>query len=400
MRQLSERQGLRWVRWALLPIAAAIVIAGVDGPKSEPSPAIQIFDQRTAPRLLSEWNLVLNDGASLTLNPATVPYDLNSELFSDYALKLRGIYVPPGEQISYRPDGTFEFPIGSAIVKTFYYPRVADAESAPIKVGLQTERPQGGSIDLALYRLIETRLLVLQPNGAWTGLPYVWDADQKDATLKIGGADIKLDLVGEAGTSDEFSYAVPSAQTCQQCHSTQTAGGAGILPIGPKARNLNKTYAYAAGVAENQLVHWDELGLLGGFPGIASAPVSPDWRDDLQSVEARAKAYLDINCGHCHSARGAAFQSGLSLDFEAVGAIGTSPVRWGVCKKPLAYGGPGLPYRYDIEPGEADNSLLLYRMNRATTADAMPPVGRKLVHTGAIALITDWLNQIKLSGCM
>ena len=50
------------------------------------------------------------------------------------------------------------------------------------------------------------------------------------------------------------------------------------------------------------------------------------------------------------------------LDFATVATVSPSPVRWGVCKTPLAYGGPGAPYRYDIEAGKPEVSLLLYRL--------------------------------------
>lgn len=362
-------------------------------------PAVKVFDQSTAPDKLSDWNFVFSDGKKMTLNKAVVPYDLNAPLFSDYSFKLRALYVPSGKQIGYKADGSLEFPIGTVITKTFYYPKASGTDASYMAVGRQSQTAQGDAIDLSSHQLIETRVLVLQPNGTWSGLPYVWDADQKDAKLKVGGADVKLELVGSNTANEKIVYGVPNAQSCQQCHATQSAGGQGILPIGPKTRNLNKTYAYSASLTKNQLVHWEELKLLSGFTGLANAPINADWHDSTQSLEARAKAYLDVNCAHCHSSRGAAFQTGLMLDIATVGTTSPSTTQWGVCKKPLAYGGPGAPYRYGIEPGQADVSLLLYRMSHTTTGDVMPVVGRHVNHSEGNALIRDWINQLTLPAC-
>ncbi|CAN5389775.1 hypothetical protein BH10PSE17_BH10PSE17_09190 [soil metagenome] len=396
------------MRSLLASVAAAVVLAACGGggggddsegvvPATEPS--VQIFDQSTAPRKLSDWHVVFNDGKKLSLHSSAVPYDLNAALFSDYAFKLRAVYLPAGKQIGYTTDGGFDFPIGTIITKTFYYPRAANTDPDYAGVAQQAQVAQGDSIDLTANILVETRVLVLQPSGKWSGLPYVWDAAQQEATLQVGGQDVKLELKAADGSSRKFIYAVPNAQACQQCHATQSAGGAGILPIGPKARNLNKLYTYGTGKTENQLEHLDTLRLLAGYTGLASAPVNADWRDASQPIESRARAYLDINCAHCHSARGAAFQSGLLLDYDSVGKITTSTTKWGVCKSPLAYAGPGGLYRYDIEPGAADVSLLLYRLSTTTTGEVMPPISRKVNHADGIALIRDWINQIAMPPC-
>ena len=406
MKQLLSR--LRVPGASATIFAAALVVAAcgggggdsADAPTDNPTTqSVTIYDQSTAPQKLSDWHFVLSDGAKLTLNTGVVPYDLNTALFTDYAFKLRALYVPEGKTIGYKADGTLDFPVGSAIMKTFYYPKATGSDAAYQGVARANQTAQGGTIDLATHRLIETRVLVRQPDGTWSGLPYVWDADQKDATLKIGGASVALELVGGGEANEKFAYGVPNAQTCQKCHSTENAGGKGILLIGPKARNMNKTYAYEGGVTKNQLVHLDELNLLSGFTGLATAPVNADWRDATQTLEARAKAYLDSNCAHCHNPGGNAAQSGLMLDFATVGTT-TTPSKWGVCKKPLAYGGPGAPFRYGIEPGQADVSLLLYRLSHTATADVMPTVGRKVNHTDGIALVKDWIDSLTLPACL
>ena len=54
--------------------------------------------------------------------PTVMPYALNSPLFSDYAKKLRFVKLPNGTTVDYNADSVFQFPVGTSIIKTFYYP--------------------------------------------------------------------------------------------------------------------------------------------------------------------------------------------------------------------------------------------------------------------------------------
>ncbi|SFI16114.1 conserved hypothetical protein, HNE_0200 family [Collimonas sp. OK307] len=388
---------------ALLLAASAALIScggGSDGSASSAasSDAIKVFDRYTAPANLSSWKFLRSDGQTLKLNAGAVPYDLNSSLFSDYAYKFRAIYVPQGKQIAYNADTSFDFPVGSVIMKTFYYPKAASSDPAFIgaeRNGHQTI--QGESVDLTKNRLIETRVLVRQPDGSWAGLPYLWNDDQKDAVLKTGGANIQVELVAADNTREQFKYSVPNAQACQQCHATGNAGGNTILPIGPKARNMNKSYQYDSGL-KNQLVNLDDLKLLAGFPGLGNTPKAADWSDASQTLPDRARAYLDVNCAHCHSTTGQALQSGLFLGFNVVNDVNASG-QWGVCKKPLAYAGPGQPYQYDIQPGKPDESILAYRISHTDTEAVMPVIGRHVNHTEGDDVIRAWITQLPQAAC-
>src|SRR4051794_12533646 len=49
------------------------------------------------PTMLSSYRLFLWDpGVGFSFNDRVAPYELNTALFSDYALKQRAIYIPPG----------------------------------------------------------------------------------------------------------------------------------------------------------------------------------------------------------------------------------------------------------------------------------------------------------------
>ncbi len=334
----------------------------------------------------------------MALNVAMVPYDLTSALFTDYAFKQRAVYVPAGKKIGYTTTGTLDFPIGSAIIKTFYYPKASGTDSAYVAVAQKEQTLQGISIDLKAYRLIETRVLVHQEDGSWAAISYVWDDDQKDASLS-SGKYIDMELVPTSGSNQKFTYVVPNQQSCQQCHASATAGAGSALPIGPKARNMNKNYTFADGTTKNQLVNLNDLNLLSGFTGAGTAPSSADWKDSTQTLMVRAKAYLDVNCAHCHNDKGYALQSGLNLTLENIGSTPNTET-WGVCKKPLAFSAPpGAGVKYDIAPGSPDTSVLLYRMSHTNAGIVMPITGRQTNHTEALVMLRSWVTQLAQPNC-
>ena len=47
-----------------------------------------------------------------------LPYDLVTPLFSDYAHKLRTVWMPAGQSAKYSADQAFEFPVGTILTKT------------------------------------------------------------------------------------------------------------------------------------------------------------------------------------------------------------------------------------------------------------------------------------------
>lgn len=360
------------------------------------------FTLANAPTKLSAWNLFSNDCRKVTYSPKLQPYSLNSTLFTDYAFKLRAMYVPSGQTVGYTTTGALDFPIGTVLVKTFYYPKThGGSNSTALAVALvpnQTE--EGNTIELRNHRLMETRLLVRKPDGNWEGIPYVWDDNQQDATLQKYGVARAMELVPSSGPTQQFTYAVPDKDTCALCHGYMDKG-VSPLPIGPKTKHLNRDYTYGDGVARNQLSYLKALGILSGFDGnTAAAPKLADWHDGNATLGERAKSYLDINCAHCHSGNpgagtgGDAVQSGLLLNSENVG-VDASKYTWGVCKLPLAYvGGPSTSYRYDIQPGVPDFSVLLYRMSHVGSGQTMPKVGRQTNHTEAVQMVGSWISSL------
>ncbi|MBS2025844.1 MAG: hypothetical protein JST92_25870, partial [Deltaproteobacteria bacterium] len=181
------------------------------------------------------------------------------------------------------------------------------------------------------------------------------------------------------------SYLVPSSTQCRQCHVLSNV----TTLIGPKARNLNRDFAYSTGT-ENQLAHWTSLGLLTGAPAPSAAPKLAVWNDpSTGTVDARARAYLETNCAHCHNAGGEARTTGLFLLTSE-----TDPAVYGVCKQPVAAGPGSGGHTYDIVPGDPDNSILPFRMTSTQAGILMPQIGRSVEDKAGVALVRDWITGI------
>ncbi len=307
-------------------------------------------------------------GALSSLTPAAqvTPYSPNTPLFSDYAVKFRFLYLPQGEQVSYTDMGAFDPPVGSFAIKTFTYP-------------LDMRNPQLGQ------RIIETRLLMHQPDG-WQGLPYIWNDDQTEATLNKLGTHVEVNWIHTDGTMRSDDYVVPNTNMCKDCHESDQVT---MKLIGIKAGQLNGDYAYPGG-SQNQLAYWSAQGVLTGAPTPGAAPKLPVWNDPTTgSVTDRARAWLDVNCAHCHDDSGMASTTGLDLRYEQ-----TDPAKLGQCKSPVAAGKGTGGRLFDVVPGQPDQSVLVYRIESTEPKVMMPEDGRQLADTEGIALIRQWITEL------
>lgn len=343
------------------------------------APQAPTFHASENPERLSDWGMIEATEGALNINDGVAPYDLATPLFSDYALKLRTVWTPDGAPAQYHATQAFDFPVGTVITKTFYYRQAGD-EWANVVTTEKGPAIVDGSMALDGVRLIETRLLVRRDAG-WDALPYVWNEEQTDAVLKRAGDVKRLSLMRSADEIEEFAYIVPNANQCAGCHATDSRTKA-IQPIGMKARHLNKPSSFQP--VFNQLDHWLAVGLLDG--GIETpAPRNAVWTDETSPLDARARAYLDINCSHCHNPNGPADTSGLNLEPDALAAA------LGVCKPPIAAGGGTGGRRFDIVPGAPDDSITVYRMETTNPAAMMPELGRALEHREGVALVANWI---------
>jgi len=344
------------------------------------------FHAEGAPAQLSDWHVVEARDGRLQLNQNVVPYDLNTPLFTDYAHKLRTIWMPAGTSATYSATDTFDFPVGTIISKTFFYPLPKGTSRQANEVARSYDVSHdfaGAGLDLGHVQLIETRLLVRRQDG-WTALPYVWNAAQTEATLQPTGAVLPLTLVADDGGREDFNYVVPDRSQCASCHASDMLSHA-LQPIGPKARHLNRSYHYADG-DQNELAELARVGYLSGAPAPADAPRNANWMDPQAPLDARARAYLDINCGHCHNPQGAANTTGLSLTSAT-----PEDRHLGICKPPTAAGRGTGDHFFDIVPGKPDDSIMPYRLGSTEPGTMMPELGRSTVHREGLALIRAWI---------
>ena len=293
------------------------------------------------------------------------PYRISTELFNDYAFKSRFIVLPEGNKISYISSEEFDFPVGTIFIKTFYYPvdfRFPDKN----------------------WQIIETRLLMHTPDG-WTGYPYVWNKDQTDAILEIAGGRQKVFWIDKQGKSKNVNYLVPNFNMCKGCHVIDK----NFQPLGPKPRLLNCDNLYN-GAHKNQLEKMLELDIVVGMPPVKAIPTTAEWGSEHYSLNDRARAYLDVNCAHCHNSKGPANTSGLFLEYHE-----NDVKKLGVFKPPVAAGRGSGNLDFNIVPGKPDESIFIYRMESTDPGILMPESGRKMVHKEGVTLIREWIDSLE-----
>lgn len=319
----------------------------------------------TAKAKLSDYNFFKGSIADQIPANDVMPYQLNSSLFSDYAHKARFIKLPKGATANYNEKEVFDFPVGTTIIKTFYYPNDFRDE----KKGKKN---------------IETRLLIHEEKG-WASYSYVWNDAQTDAVYEVAGGRKDISWVHYDGSNRKLNYVIPNINQCKGCHILNGK----MMPIGPKARNLNGDFAYHDGT-ENQLQHWSTKGILTGMPNLNDCPKVPNYDDPKSgSLELRARAYLDINCAHCHREGSPAMTSGYIVDWHE-----TNKTRLGFYKGPVAAGRGSGDRKYDIFPGRPDESIITYRMESTDPGIMMPELARKLKHEEGVKLIREWISSL------
>lgn len=342
-----KRDGFLWCMAAALTLAVAITSGN---PAEARRAAPQVNDaailgdgaENNLPRTLEEFGFFIHADAQIpTLG--VVPYRLNMPLYTDGAEKLRFAYVPQGKQALANGDGLIDFPVGSALIKTFAF---GEGEGR---------------------RLIETRVLLHRADG-WLALPYRWNEEQTEARLAVAGG--RVAVTTPAGV--ELTYRIPNKNQCKQCHAIDDA----VVPIGPKARNLSAEW----------LSDFAEAGHLDSVP--EGSDILPMWEARYDAdIDDAARAYLDVNCAHCHRPEGKASNSGLDLRWEQ-----REPVAYGIGKRPVAAGRGSGGLEFAIAPGDPAASILVYRMDSTDPGIVMPEIGTTTVHDEGLELMSKWIE--------
>lgn len=217
-------------------------------------------------------------------------YEVSTQLFSDYAEKQRLIYVPIGDKLSANGDGLPDFPDGTILVKTFFYYK----DKRDTSMG---------------KKIIETRLLIKENNN-WNVATYLWNEEQTDASIITAGLNKTVNWIDDNGNANLISFKIPGNRACAGCHSNDNI----INPLGLKMRNLNFPVFRNSNYI-NQLDYLQNLNILNST-NTNNFSSLPNAFDTTQSIIERARAYLDINCAHCHNDKGLADFSDLYMEYE------------------------------------------------------------------------------------
>lgn len=330
----------------------------------EVSPVNLDLDQIPYPRL-SDYNFFTSPMRSQEPVYGVLPYEPINSLFTDYAHKNRFIWLPENAQITYvNDDEPFNFPDGSAVIKNFYYEHV---------------QPQNAA------KILETRIMI-RKNGAWIFANYIWNDEQSEAFLDMSGRDVPLSW-NENGNLKSTVYRIPSESECFTCHKlAETA-----ILIGPKPRNLNADFMFSTGL-QNQIEKWVEFGYLDENSLPASITTMPDWHNNQITTEERVRAYMDMNCAHCHSELAHCSYRPVRFAWNET----EDESNMGVCET-ATEGIDG--FEYIVQPGNHERSSIYYRFTTDDVAYRMPFLGRTLVHEDAAELFAEWINGMNYQNC-
>lgn len=321
------------------------------------------------PALLSQVGAFTNL-ATLAPAPGLIPYDVNTPLWSDGAVKQRWMAVPSdgtndtiGEKILFSPTNEWQFPAGTVFVKHFDLP-VDDNNPATV-------------------RRLETRFEVRDQNGGVYGVIYKWRADGSDADLLLAGATNDYVINAMGGGTRTQSWNFPSRLDCLSCHNANAKGVLGV-----KTHQLNHNYVYPqTGRQDNQLRTLGHLGLFtSGFDAtqINSYLKSYNITNTSQPLVDRVRSYIDSNCSQCHR------PGGQRANFDA---RYTTPL----AQQNLIYGAVNDavngPTDRVVRPQDLVHSMLYNRANRVGALQ-MPPIAKNVTDTQAMTLLANWINSL------
>ena len=291
---------------------------------------------------LSEMGIYSGDIADLVPADGVQQYELNTILYTDYAKKQRLVRLPNCQTMGHNDDLLPTYPNNTIVTKTFYY----DLN--------ETDNTEDNKI-------IETRVII-KINGAWHLGNYVWNDAQTEAVLDNNASIVPFDYVNETGTTVSLNYEIPSFDQCIQCHHTYNEE---IILIGPNLRNMNFVPSFTS---QNQLDYFIDNGLLSGIESASEVGVMPNWEDTSASLSDRGRAYLDVNCAHCHRP-GGEVPDFLNTDFRYEVPLNESGIVEGV-------------------------EEIKSRFNSTVFGFGMPLIGRTILHEEGKTLLFEYLDSL------
>jgi hypothetical protein len=284
-------------------------------------------------------------------DPSARPYTPGVTLWSDGADKQRYLYLPPGATIDTSDMDVWKFPVGTKAWKEFRF---------------------GG-------KLVETRLFWKRDASTWESGTYIWDADQRNASLNTSRQPVLI----------ASGYEIPTAKDCGKCHH----GGADKL-LGVEAVALG--LSTARGVTLAQLV---SDGALSNPPASTSIALP----EDATGLAGAALGYLHANCGMpCHSTRGLGHETELVMRLRAGefwpaavgGAAATDSYRATVGQQAVTGAvTAAFPDALRITPGAHDRSLVWLLAHRRGDYQ-MPPLVSHQIDEAGMQELAAWIDAL------
>ncbi len=314
------------------------------------------------PRRLSETGLFRN---LTTLTPETgvLSYQINAEMWSDFARAERVVGVP-GAGVIVTAGGRetiagrmWDFPLNTVFART-------------LSLEMHSGQP-------ATRRRIETQLLHFTESG-WNAYTFRWNAAQTDAEL-VGSEGINdvLTVTDAAapGGHREIPWRFAGRAECFRCHNAWAG----------ETLSFNWLQLSTVG-ATSELKRLESLGVL----RVKDAPRSLEYlvhpQDPSQPLAGRARSWLHVNCAGCHrfgAGGGVPLQFNFDQPIEKSRALDVKPVR----------GDFGIFEARVIAPGDPYRSVMFYRIC-ADGLGHMPHLGARLADESGIRLVRDWIRSL------
>jgi putative heme-binding domain-containing protein len=319
------------------------------------------------PRKLSETGLFAGVAARKPA-PGVQPFEITSPLWEDGAEASRLIALrdtstvvtsvrhQPGRRGNEgRVDYTTTWPKHAVLARTITLGRLA------VKTA-ERDKP------------VETQVLHYDGEN-WNGYSYRWNEAASDAELvPAEGAEMNLRVPADpnavgTGTRD-YTWRFQSRAECLRCHNSRT----------PVALAFNP--GQLRGVGKRQM---DAL--------IDAAIVDSNFFEQTRTSSehsvgenASARAWLQVNCAHCHTAHAGGSVS-IFLNQELLTA------QMNVVDAAPMQGGFGLKEPKVVAPGDPWSSVLAVRMAKSGNGH-MPLIGARDVDVAGLRLIEDWIARM------
>lgn len=346
----------------LIAIAAGCNRSPASYSRMQDGMEVQTTSRWTAVTELSDTGLYADIGAK-TLAAGVMRYSPAYELWSDGLEKARFVSLPPGATIDTRDIDAWQFPAGTRLWKEF-----------------ARRDPETGT-----RRLIETRLLAKDGDGAWTYGAYLWSEDQATATLvsPLGHAD-----AGEIGAG--VMHDIPAFTDCQYCHENSGTEvlGFSAVQLASAAHGVTPAPRATDEVTLERLIAAQRLS----HPPVAAVEIMAADDEERDVI-----GYLHGNCGHCHNPR--SHVSGVRIDYSyALARIASRadlPILGDIGRIADTPGVqiPGVftPDLRLIDLDNAEHSMMLFRVAGAETPDRMPRIGAKVRDQEFIRKLRAWI---------